>query len=75
MINRIQLNKLNYIFLNLRLGQFPFFWLNKPLKKVEKINIQKRRLIFLEKSKKINFENFLKSSQFKLNFKFIKYSK
>ena len=45
----------------MRLCQFPFFWLNKPLKKVEKINIQKRRLIFLEKSKKINFENFVKN--------------
>tara|TARA_Y100000590_G_scaffold409252_1_gene501280 strand:- start:4972 stop:6699 length:1728 start_codon:yes stop_codon:yes gene_type:complete len=61
MVNRIQLNKLDYIFLNLRLGQFPFFWLNKPLNKIEKINIEKRRLIFLEKNKKKNFINFVKT--------------
>ena len=62
MINRIQINKLNYMLLNLKLGQFPFFWLNESLKKNERTNIKKRKSIFLEESKKINFVNFLKET-------------
>ena len=53
------LSKFETLYLNLRLSQFPFFWID-PVYKNEKVNIEKRKKYFYKKSNKRDFENFIK---------------
>jgi putative transferase (TIGR04331 family) len=53
------LSKFETLYLNLRLSQFPFFWID-PVYKNEKVNIEKRKKYFYKKSNKRDFENFVK---------------
>ena len=58
-INNISLSKIDTIFFNLRLKQFPFFWL-KPDYKNNSVDIEKRKrfLQIKRKNNNKNFENF-----------------
>ena len=61
MIDNIQISKLNYILLSLRLKQFPFLWIRDNIS-FQKISEQKRKY-FLSNEKK-NLINFIKEKMF-----------
>ena len=53
MIDNIQISKLNYILLSLRLKQFPFLWIRDNIS-FQKISEQKRKYFLSNEKKKFN---------------------
>ena len=56
MIDNIQISKLEYILLSLRLRQFPFLWFRKNITE-NKIDLKKREILLPENfnKKKLNY--------------------
>jgi putative transferase (TIGR04331 family) len=80
MIDSIQISKLDYILLNLKLKQFPFFWFREDIKE-HKIDFKKREKLSGKNYNKKNLSTFIKKNLIYLvpknyleNFKSIKSS-
>ena len=59
MIDNIQISKLEYILLSLRLRQFPFLWFRKNITE-NKIDLKKREILLPENFNKKNLTTFIK---------------
>ena len=65
MIDNIQISKLEYILLSLRLRQFPFLWFRKNITE-NKIDLKKREILLPENFNKKNLTTFIKKNLFYL---------
>lgn len=61
MIDNIQISKLEYFFLSLRLRQFPFFWFRENIEE-NKIDLKKRKILLPEKYSKKSLSTFIKKN-------------